>query len=60
MFWFFGSEAWGILVPQLGIEPTPLALKGEVSTTGLPVKLPLYFKNLNMYYLCNKIIEFSS
>ena len=29
-------EACGILVPQLGIKPMPLALKGRVSTTELP------------------------
>ena len=31
---FFGHEACGILAPQPGIEPTPLALEGEVLTTG--------------------------
>ena len=34
MFWFFGEEAWGILVPQPGIKPTPPALEGKVLTTG--------------------------
>ena len=38
MFWFFGSEAGGILAPWLGIEPTPPELKGEVLTTELPGK----------------------
>ena len=38
MFWLFGCEVWGILVPQLGVEPKPLALEGQVSTTGLPGK----------------------
>ena len=33
MFWFFGQEACGILVPQPGIEPTPPALEGEVLIT---------------------------
>lgn len=28
--------AGGVLVPQLGIKPMPLALKGRVSTTELP------------------------
>ena len=38
MFWCFGREACGILVPWPGIEPTPPALEGEVLTTGLPGK----------------------
>ena len=33
MFWFFGHEACGILVPQPGIE-----LEGKVLTTALPGK----------------------
>ena len=36
MFWFFGCEAYRILVTQPGIEPTPPALEGEVLTTGPP------------------------
>ena len=35
IFWFFGCEARGILVPQPGIKPTPTALEGIVLTTGL-------------------------
>ena len=38
MFWFFGRKACGILAPEPGIEPTPPALEGEGSTTGLPGK----------------------
>ena len=38
MFWCFGHEACGILIPQLGIEPAPTALEGEVLTTGPPGK----------------------
>ena len=34
MFWFFGYKAWGILAPRPGIEPAPLALEGEILTTG--------------------------
>ena len=34
MSWFFGHEAWGILVPQPGIEPAPPFIEGEVLTTG--------------------------
>ena len=41
MFWgFIGLKAFGILAFQPGIEPTPLALKGEVLTTGPPGKSP--------------------
>ena len=35
---FFGLEAFGILAFQPGIEPIPLALKGEVLTTEPPGK----------------------
>ena len=38
MFWFFGLEAYGILAPQPGIEPTASALEGKVLTTGSPGK----------------------
>ena len=38
MFGVFGSEVHGILVPQPGIEPAPLALEGKVLTTGPPGK----------------------
>ena len=34
MFWFFGHKACGILAPQPGIEPTPLAREGKVLPTG--------------------------
>ena len=37
-FWFVGHEACGILAPQPGIEPGPLALEGEVLTTEPPGK----------------------
>ena len=38
MFWFLGHEACGILAPQPGIKSAPLALEGEVLTTGPPGK----------------------
>ena len=39
MFWFFGSESYGILAPQPpGIELGPSALGDKVLTTGLPAK----------------------
>ena len=40
LFFFlpFGHKACGILAPQPGIEPTPPALEGRVSTNGLSGK----------------------
>ena len=38
MFGILGQEAYRILAPRPGIEPTPLALEGEILTTGLPGK----------------------
>ena len=38
MFWIFGHEACGILVPWPGIETALPALKDEVLTTGMPGK----------------------
>ena len=38
MSWFFGPEAWEILAPWPGTEPTPFAVEGEVLTTGSPGK----------------------
>ena len=35
MFWFLVCGACGLLSPQPGIKPAPLALEGEVLTTGL-------------------------
>ena len=35
-FFFFGRGACGVLSPQPGIKPAPLALEGEVLITGLP------------------------
>ena len=34
MFWIFGLEVRGIWVPWPETEPAPLALEGEVLTTG--------------------------
>ena len=47
MLWFSGHEACGILAPQLGIEPAPPALEGEVSTTRPPGKSRFYFLNFS-------------
>ena len=41
MFWFFSQETHVTLCPQLGTEPTPLALEGEVLTTEPSEKLPM-------------------
>ena len=40
MLWFFGPKARWILAPWPGIEPTPPASEGEVSTTEPPGKSP--------------------
>ena len=38
MFWVFGPQVCGVLVPQPVIEPAPLVLEGEVLTPRLPGK----------------------
>ena len=38
-----GCEARGIFAPRAGMELTPPALEGEVSTSGLPGKCPLLY-----------------
>ena len=43
MFWFFGHEVCGILVPRPGIEPAPSASEGEVLTTEPPGKSLSHF-----------------
>ena len=40
MFWFFGHEACGIMVPQPGIEPVPPALGGKVFNHGTVREVP--------------------
>ena len=49
MFWFFGSEARGTLVPWPGIERTSPALEGEVLTAGVPGKFPLLYQRLESF-----------
>ena len=51
MFWIFGQEACGILVPWLGIEPKATALESKVLTTGPPGKSRYY------YYYCYDVIR---
>ena len=46
VFWFFGHEAYGILAPRPGNEPTPPALEGEVLTTGPPGKSQCSFLDI--------------
>ena len=50
MFWFFGHEAYGILTPQPGMEPTPPALEGEALTTGPPGRSLFLFYCLLLIY----------
>ena len=38
MFWYFGHEACGILAPQPGIEPAPLALEGGFLSREVPLQ----------------------
>ena len=38
MFWISDPNACGVLAPQSGMQPAPLASEGEVLTTGLPGK----------------------
>ena len=40
MFRCFGHEAYGVLAPLPGMEPTGSALEGEVLTTGPPGDIP--------------------
>ena len=46
IFWVFGHEGHGILVPWPEIEPMSLGLEGEFSTTGQPVIF--IFKSLHL------------
>ena len=45
MFWFFGSEAGGVLAPGLGAEPALPALEGKILTTGSPGKRLVFIKD---------------
>ena len=38
MFWFFGHESCGIIVPSTGKDPATLSLEAEVPTMGLAGK----------------------
>jgi len=43
---FWPHKACGVFTPQPGIKPTPLALEGEVLTTGQPWKSLQYIFKL--------------
>ena len=59
MFWFSGQEAYGVLAPWPGIEPTLPALEGKVLTTGPPGASPncliLKINLIDVYFTHNKI-----
>ena len=52
MFWYFGPEACGILVPWPGMEPTAPALKGEFLTTGPPGEVPIHVFCVLLQFIC--------
>ena len=41
-FWFFGCEAYGILVPWLGIKPSPPVLKVRSLNHWIPREVPCH------------------
>ena len=41
-FWFFGCEAYGILVPWLGIKPSPPVLKVQSLNHWIPREVPCH------------------
>ena len=50
MFWYSVRKVCGILAPWPGIEPTPIALEGEILTTGAPGKsLDIFLKQLILF-----------
>ena len=59
-FGFFGSETYGILAPQPGIKPAPVALESQVLSTGPPGKsfcgLFLTDNSLSQVELLNKYL----
>ena len=55
MFWFYGCEAYGILVPCPGFEPTPPALEGEVNHH--QHRGPRFRFQLNQFYLSANILK---
>ena len=50
MFWFFGRETCGILVPRPRIQPALPVLEGEVLATGPPVCIFLLLINWPSQY----------
>ena len=57
LFYFFGWEACGILVPQTGIQPAIPTLEGKVPTTGPPGKSPLLS---SLHFLPHSILTTAS
>ena len=59
MFWFFGHEAYGVLAPWPGVEPTLPALEGKILATGSPGESPkslvLKINLIDVYLTHNKI-----
>ena len=64
MFWVFGHEACGILVPQPRIKPAPPVLEGEfISVAGAPAGTPSQRNQPHLYthlLLANVCISVSS
>ena len=52
LIFFFFCWVCGILAPLPGVKPTPLALEGEVLTTGPPRRSPQKFYLLNQWICC--------
>ena len=58
-FWSFGHGACWILAPWPGIEPVPLALEGNVLTTGSPGNSLLIIFQSPVFHYLHRIIIFS-
>ena len=51
MFYFFGSEACGILAPQPETELTPHVLEGEILTAWPLEKSPIFYFPYSTWFL---------
>ena len=61
MFWSFGCETYGILIPWPGIDSAPFVLESEVLTTGPPgMSLPV-LSGCSLYFEAKKgqLLSFS-
>ena len=54
---YFGHKTCGISAPQLGIEPAPLTLEGEVPTTGFPRKLSVFYFSFDFLFPLTILIK---